>query len=243
MEGDAKLYAVLQSLKFEYWHEYRWLLPMPGDWHLLKNFQIALMKPYFEAGLKELARVSGYPVEAIQTCSKFKRTHYFILEAWESIYQVMMGKYFQYYEACPDLHDEEIIATVKTALQKVDNNDYDATSSIADLQKSLSQLKFYDSFLTFLNEASLTNSTWKFCSQFVLQDGLAYVSLFIAIRSGNWDLRCASLKMMAPIFSAFDHQTYKILIADNLADVLILPKYILDNLKQGCFTVSLNGRP
>ncbi len=68
------------------------------------------MKPYFEAGLKELARVSGYPVR------KFKRT---LLEAWEPIYQVMMGK----------------IATVKNALQKVDNNDYDATSSIADLQK------------------------------------------------------------------------------------------------------------
>ena len=55
VEGDAKLYEVLQSLIFEYGLEYSWLLPMLGDWHLLKNYQIALMKPYFEAGLKELA--------------------------------------------------------------------------------------------------------------------------------------------------------------------------------------------
>ena len=64
--GDAKVYDVLQSLKFEYGVEYSWLIPMLGDWHLLKNYQIALMKPYFEAGLKELAQVSGYPVAAIQ---------------------------------------------------------------------------------------------------------------------------------------------------------------------------------
>ncbi len=83
VEGDAKLYEVLQAIKFEYGQE---LLPMPGDWHLLKNFQIALMKPYFEAGLKELARVSGYPVASIQACGQFKRTHCFILEVWEALW-------------------------------------------------------------------------------------------------------------------------------------------------------------
>ncbi len=51
VEGDAKLYDVLQSLKFEYGVEYSWLIPMLGDWHLLKNYQIALMKPYFECSV------------------------------------------------------------------------------------------------------------------------------------------------------------------------------------------------
>ena len=99
-------------LKFEYGLEYSWLLPMLGDWHLLKNYQIAVMKPYFDAGLKELAQVSGYPVASIQTCGQFKRTHRFLLEAWESMYQVMMKKYFQFNEnkECPDLYDEEILA-------------------------------------------------------------------------------------------------------------------------------------
>ncbi len=64
----------------------------------------------------------------------------------------------------------------------------------------------------------------------------------MAIRNGNWDLRNASIKLMAPIFSAFDHITYKKQIAQNLADILTLPQYTLDSLQQGCFTVSLRGR-
>ena len=60
--------------------------------------KIAIMKPYFDAGLKELVRVSGYPIAAIQTCSKFKRTHHFIVEAWEAMYQVMVTNFLEYCE-------------------------------------------------------------------------------------------------------------------------------------------------
>ena len=82
VEGDAKVYEKFQSLKFEYSDELQWLVPYPEDWHMLKNYQIALMKPYFDAGLKSLAEVCGYPGPAINQCSQFKKTHLFILEAW-----------------------------------------------------------------------------------------------------------------------------------------------------------------
>lgn len=71
LAADSKLYEVLHSLKYEYGEELDWVLPFPGDWHLLKTFQIALMKPYFHMGLKEMACVSGYPVAAIQGCSQY----------------------------------------------------------------------------------------------------------------------------------------------------------------------------
>ena len=58
VEGDAKLYEILQSLKFEYDSELKWVVPYPGDWHTLMNYQKALMKPYFDAGLKSLAEVA-----------------------------------------------------------------------------------------------------------------------------------------------------------------------------------------
>ena len=83
LEGDGKVYEVLQSLKFEYGDELKWVIPYPGDWHLLKNYQIALMKPYYDAGLKSLAKSAGYPEAAIKSCSQFKRTHTFLLETWE----------------------------------------------------------------------------------------------------------------------------------------------------------------
>lgn len=38
IEGDQKLYEVLQSLKFEYGKELDWAIPIPGDWHMLMNF-------------------------------------------------------------------------------------------------------------------------------------------------------------------------------------------------------------
>ena len=78
VEGDAKLYEILQSLKFEYGNELKWVIPYPGDWHTLMNFQKALVKPYFDAGLKSLADACGYPVAAIRHCSQFKKTHHFI---------------------------------------------------------------------------------------------------------------------------------------------------------------------
>ena len=90
-EGDAKLYEVLQSLKEEYKQDLKWLILMPGDWHALKNFQIALMKPHFDLGLKNIAQVAGYPTQQIKTC---KRTHAFILEAWETLYRSMLAAFF-----------------------------------------------------------------------------------------------------------------------------------------------------
>ena len=90
VEGDGKIYEILQSLKFEYGEELKWVLPFPGDWHMLKNYQIALMKPYFDAGLKSLAEAAGYPVAAIKSCSQFKQTHHFILEVWEATYRALL---------------------------------------------------------------------------------------------------------------------------------------------------------
>ena len=78
--------------------------------------------------------------------------------------------------------------------------------------------------------------------QFVFEDVLAYLGLYLAIRSGDWDLRMACVKMMAPIFSAFDHTTYQNLIARNLADILSLPQPVLNAFKMGGFVVSVTGR-
>ena len=67
------------------------------------NYQKALMKPYFDAGLKSLAQAAGYPVNTIQNCSQFKKTHNFLLEAWESLYRVMLLKFEQANCSCSEL--------------------------------------------------------------------------------------------------------------------------------------------
>ena len=72
---------------------------------------------------------------------------------------------------------------------------------------------------------------------------MAYVGLYLAVRSGDWQLRVASMKMMAPVFTAFDHPSYQRLISQQLADILCMPPAMLAMLKQGAFTVSISGRP
>ena len=41
VEGDAKVYEILRTLKLEYGDELKWVIPYPGDWHVLKkeNYQ------------------------------------------------------------------------------------------------------------------------------------------------------------------------------------------------------------
>ena len=75
LEGNQATYERLQCIKAEYGNDLAWMYPFPGDWHFLKNFQEVLLKIYFDAGLSELAKASGYQ----SIGSNFKRTHKFLL--------------------------------------------------------------------------------------------------------------------------------------------------------------------
>ena len=77
---------------------------------------------------------------------------------------------------------------------------------------------------------------------FLLQDCFAYISLFHAFQSANWNLRVASLKLMAPLFVAYDCPHYQKLIPQHLADIKLYPKNILEQFQAGGFVVSIRGR-
>ena len=91
--GDAKTYQHLQSLKLDYGEELSWLWLFPGDFHILKNLQPVLSKVYFDIGLKQLAKASGFRGEtltSLQKCSHFKKTHNFIFQSWKAMYMHML---------------------------------------------------------------------------------------------------------------------------------------------------------
>lgn len=239
LEGDAKTYDVMQAIKHEYGSDLNWLIPYPGDWHLLKNFQICLFKPFFEAGLKELCTAVGYPAASVQSCSNFKRTHRFIMEVWESMYRHVLKIFMLDTE-----HDNQITQELEHTLRELEKEEYDATamfSVIRSLQEKLTGMD--DDFKSFIDGKAEVDDTWHFWVNFIFEDGMAYIALFMAIRSGNWNLRMAALKLMAADFAAYDHPNYQKLITQHIMDVLHMPEELVQYLQGGGFALSITGRP
>ncbi len=72
--GDAKTYDLLQEIRSEYGEVLKWCIPFPGDWHILLNYQKALMKAYADAGFTKLGEVSQHRSETLTSlinCSNF----------------------------------------------------------------------------------------------------------------------------------------------------------------------------
>ena len=147
---------------------------------MLMNYQKALMKPYHESGLKALAKASGYPLPAIQSCNQFKRTHNFLLEEWEAVYRVMILKSEQEYPSC--LHTD-----ITTEIQCMSSDHFPSVFNQHLHSRNTSLQNYFDNFQLFIQKMARTDETWRFWVQFVFEDVMAYVSLFLAIRSGDWD--------------------------------------------------------
>ena len=105
-----------------------------------------------------------------------------------------------------------------------------------------------------ISELSSTNtgftSLWKtleknktqsnFGTIFVSVECFAYLALFDSIRNRNWNLRIASLKLMGPLFSAMDRQTYQVLIPTHLLDLAKLPPSLQKHFEDGAFSARLS---
>ena len=209
----------------------------PGDWHMLMNYQHAIMKPYFDAGLKDLAKVAGYPVAAIKSCGQFKRTHHFLMEAWEAVYRSILRAFFN--QSDSDLLQQSIVDNL---LQLQGESQTDFQHGYNKYLEEQTRSFPTDKFKAFIQTMASLDDTWKFWIEFVFQDAMAYIMLYLAMRSGNWQLRMASIKLMAPLFTAFDHNTYQKVISQHIADVLSMPPNILAMFNQGAFVVTICGR-
>lgn len=97
MVGDLKTFDLLVKVKREYCKAMDWVVPYPGDWHILKNLQEVIIKIYWDAGLKDIAKVihSGSTHQSLQACSNFKRNHRFFLQVFEAFYLYSIDSFHQ----------------------------------------------------------------------------------------------------------------------------------------------------
>jgi len=237
LEGDQLTYSIIASVKMEYGNDLSWLIPIPGDWHVLKNFQEVLQKVYFDGGLLDLAKACGYQPNSIGV--NFKRTHNFIIETWEALYRYFLSLFMS--KELP-LDPNEITVWFDSLPQSCDQ--HSASRNLNQLFDDVKDKKpaFQKNFLSFMEKNANNNKTWKLWKQYVFEDGFAYICMHLAIRTGNWHLRMGALKSMAALFTAFDRPNYQKLISDHIADVESMPQSVLGHLKQGGWTVSLTGR-
>ena len=235
--GDAKTYDVIQAIKYEYGDDLSWLIPYPGDWHILLNYQVCLMKPFFEAGLKDLAIVSSYPAQSIQNCSQFKRTHCFLMEVWEAMYRCMLQNFLATLQ-----EKDSLELKIASTLQEFENVSYDELALYSVIRSFEEEKTGFDKkFSLYVQKMSQNDDTWKFWSRFVLEDCQPYIMLFLATRSENWHLRMASLKSMAADFTAFDHPNCQKLISQHIVDVLKMPAELIRYFENGGFVLSITG--
>ena len=230
--GDGKTYEHLMQVKLTYGSEMTKLFIFPGDWHVLKNYQPVLIKVYYNAGLKELAQTAGFrgeTLKSLEKCSNFKRTHRFLLQVWQAMYRSMIHNFLQ--------ENSQLLTIAATFVHNTD------TISSVQLLEAIRVSTSHTDFIVFLKTMSTRDSTWKFWSQFVLTDCPAYVGLYLAIRNQNWHLLVSSLKLMAPLFAAFDRTTYQNLIPKHLADVQSFPDKIIHSFESGGFVVNVTGEP
>lgn len=206
---------------------------MIDSWYFQEIGTPWLTLVYYHAGLKEIAQNTGFRGETLTLgkCGNFKRTHHFLLQSWQAIYRVMLDSFCESHSDMPDLQQVSIHATADPLL----------ILNISEMIPIGTENVDYAKFREYVSKMATKDSTWKFWEQFVFQDCFGYIMLHLGLRCSNWTLRVAALKLMAPLFIAYDRTTYQKLIPYHLADLHKFPKSVLDCLKQG-FTVSITGK-
>ena len=148
----------------------------------------------------DIAKSSGYTPTSI--ASNFKHTHHFLMEAWESLYRLMLSMYLQKGNIPADfLQSASDMVANLPASETQDSTLRNLNQLLEDLQEKCDVLK---QFHEYIQQRESENNTVTFWCEFLFRTCAAYIALYFAIRSGQWNLRMAAIKLMAAILTAFD---------------------------------------
>ncbi|XP_041452570.1 uncharacterized protein LOC121405715 isoform X1 [Lytechinus variegatus] len=247
--GDGATIKMLINMKREYGEVLDWVIPFLGDWHVLKNFQEVIMKIFWDAGLKDLAKLAHkqMTLQSLASCSNFKRTHRFILQSYEAIFMCLLSSFLQHRKGTEVvISNDDFLKQIENVVCHLEYEDgkHKGVDEFFDAELHFihSVIPFVNEFNAYCEEMSSKYETFRFWNQFVREDCLSYINLHIAIRTGNWNLRLASFKKMIPLFQAFDRQNYSTLIPGHLSMICGFPDYIREHFEKGAFVASISGK-
>ena len=243
--GDGLTIDYIMKLKSKYKDYWGWVIPYLGDWHVLKNYQEVLLKIFWDAGLKQVANVL---CKTMLKCQNWKRNHRFLLQVYEAIYLYQIKCFLEYRSgkivSDNDFTNDVIVAKVTEVVNTMSNAKYvdDVEEFLTKENDILSLVSaFKEEFDLYRKSMSEQFPTFRFWDNFLQGDCLAYIQLWVAVRKGDWFLRMAALKLMVPLFNAFDRQNYSKLIPLHLSQMYGLPNHILDHFVNGAWVTSIKG--
>ena len=85
------------KLKSEGKEALNWMLPYPGDWHIMTNYSIALIKNYGPAGLYDLIALNHKgTANSVTSCNDFDKMQNFLFQVWEAMYRQQLDMFFKH---------------------------------------------------------------------------------------------------------------------------------------------------
>jgi len=196
--GDGKTYDYLIKLKNNDPIALSWLLPFPGDWHILKNYSLALMKLYGPGGLNDLiARLhKGRTEKCVTNCTDFEKTFAFFIQSWEAMYRIEIDLFLEslekgtFVEAAAIFSKETFLQEVSSKMSVWTNIPKSSETFIGAFQSFSRMLEgYHEDFRKFSEKMCDENENFRFWHNYIHQDCMAYLCLYLAGRSGNWELR------------------------------------------------------
>ena len=89
--GDQQTYVIMQNLIKKYPDDFKWILPQPGHWHLLKLAAETLRDLLWDGGLHDLAKECGHHKDLVQ----WRDVHRMLLGLHESLLYKLSDKWLK----------------------------------------------------------------------------------------------------------------------------------------------------
>lgn len=199
--GDEETYRFIYHLMKQDPDNYRQIRRCPGDWHLLYHMAKALLRRYWGAGIEFVACELGTDNRKSGDGSNYRRAHHQLCVMFEALWTLLLEAWRRerrQRESAPAERDD--MSAEEEGGPSEDELDMEA-------------------MLDWVKRRADEDCTFALWAQFLLHDFPAYLTFRLAVRTGDFKLRCDALRRIAPIFFITGKDRYQFLVVDHLIEM------------------------
>ena len=198
---DGKIFSLLCTLRKE--QKFNFIIPQLGDFHLNLAYFRVIFKKYGEYFLMSSAQALNFSerkLRKIFSCSHYRLVLDFLYLVYESLMIYLVRMFKQYYQ----LNHQN--GPLPQFMLKIHEVDWEAPDALETYFEELKD--FNEDFQRFIGKLCAKSENWKFLYQFLFEDMAALQLLLDAIQNGSHKQRMSAIKLMTPLFFAFNSTNY-----------------------------------